>query len=340
MYLFFTILFFLFKKGTSNPNPFVCTVNSFGGSLIKKLVLEKEFNPKFSPNIFYFVSSDLPYFAAIIFFIAKVFKIKIIFNQNGTYFPAWFNGDCFKKNQIFAQYIYKADYIIFQSNFCKKMAQKFVLRQKINQPHSIIHNCARDTGFLRQRKYVIGKKIKICVAGSFNFKERLETAFDICKELAKYFRVYLNIFGKYDNKGYIKKNFKKNKSFSFAFKGKYQNSKIGKIFASHDLLIHTQPYDCCPSIICEAMASGLPLVAQQNGGIPELVGTKYCKFLIKSKTSCYKYDWGSPKKYALKIKKILCNSKYIKKYFKQRSQLFNEKTFYLKHKKVFAQILR
>ena len=39
-----------------------------------------------------------------------------------------------------------------------------------------------------------------------------------------------------------------------------------------DLLLHTKYNDPCPTVVLEAMASGLPVVYSASGGVPELVG--------------------------------------------------------------------
>jgi glycosyltransferase involved in cell wall biosynthesis len=39
-----------------------------------------------------------------------------------------------------------------------------------------------------------------------------------------------------------------------------------------DLLLHTKYNDPCPTVVLEALASGLPVVYSASGGVPELVG--------------------------------------------------------------------
>lgn len=335
--LFLKIFLVPFKQSTTKPNPLVCTVSSCGGGFLKKRILEQRSNFKYQPNILYFVSSDLPFFAKWFFLLAKRLSIKIVYNQNGTYFPAWFDGNCYKKNKAFATLINKSDYIIFQSKFCMRMAKKFLDQLMLKNRHSVIYNSTRECATY-QKKNALKNKIKICVAGTFNFKERLETVFQICNILSFDYNINLNIFGHYNRNKITIPN--KNKNLKISFRGNYNNSKINKIFSCHDLLIHTQPYDCCPTVICEAIANGLPFIAQKNGGIPELVGKEYFKYLVATNTSCLKYDWGNPEIYAKKIKKILKARNKIKKYLLKRSQINSEKHFMRKHDIIFQKVLK
>ncbi len=58
------------------------------------------------------------------------------------------------------------------------------------------------------------------------------------------------------------------------FLGPYSQERAPEIFQRAHLLLHTMALDCCPTVVIEAMACGLPVVYGASGGVPELVGSE------------------------------------------------------------------
>ena len=54
--------------------------------------------------------------------------------------------------------------------------------------------------------------------------------------------------------------------------GRYSQRDAPEIFRRAHVLLHTKVNDPCPSVVIEAMATGLPVVYPKSGGVPELVG--------------------------------------------------------------------
>lgn len=58
---------------------------------------------------------------------------------------------------------------------------------------------------------------------------------------------------------------------SVAFSGRIDNERIGALYASADLMLNPSTADNMPISILEALASGVPVVSTDAGGIPDLV---------------------------------------------------------------------
>jgi glycosyltransferase involved in cell wall biosynthesis len=54
--------------------------------------------------------------------------------------------------------------------------------------------------------------------------------------------------------------------------GAYTQRAAPDLFRRASLLLHTKVNDPCPTVVLEALASGLPVVYSASGGVPELVG--------------------------------------------------------------------
>src|SRR5262249_54972268 len=54
--------------------------------------------------------------------------------------------------------------------------------------------------------------------------------------------------------------------------GPYTQAEAPEVMRLADVLLHPKVNDPCPSVVLEALASGLPVAYSATGGVPELVG--------------------------------------------------------------------
>lgn len=60
---------------------------------------------------------------------------------------------------------------------------------------------------------------------------------------------------------------------NFYFHGYVEPNNLPKVYNSCDFMLNLSYADPCPNVVIEAMACGLPVIAPNSGGIPELIGT-------------------------------------------------------------------
>lgn len=129
--------------------------------------------------------------------------------------------------------------------------------------------------FLESAKLVLEKhpKIKFLIAGEGNLKEKL-------LEQAKALKIEKNVF----------------------FLGEIRN--MPQFYSKIDLFALTSSWEGTPIVIMEAIASGLPVLATNVGGVNEIINDKVGGFLVEPE---------NPDKFAQKLVYLIENPKIAKK---------------------------
>ena len=73
-------------------------------------------------------------------------KLPIILNQNGVFYPAWFKEDWEKRNLTLARIYHSADYVFWQSNFCRMASNKFLGKRTDNG--EVLYNAVYTERFI------------------------------------------------------------------------------------------------------------------------------------------------------------------------------------------------
>ena len=62
----------------------------------------------------------------------------MVHNQNGVFYPAWYEGDWQRQNEVMAHSYHLADYVFWQSEFCRRTANMFLGKRK--GPGEVLYN--------------------------------------------------------------------------------------------------------------------------------------------------------------------------------------------------------
>lgn len=298
-------------------------------------------------NILYLVSSSQPAHAELLIMQAKKRGVKVVWNQNGTSYPASEPVHWEKINEDMKKLIHKADYVIYQSKFCKDSADEFLGAFK--GPQSIIYNCVNTNLFMPRSEVRPLRPLTLLLGGNQYRRYRLETAFQTVAEIKKeVYDVQLIVTGKvaWDGKNEEECLHDAQKMMetlniinNVDFIGKYSQKDAPNIYCRADILLHTKWRDPCPGLVIEAMSCGLPVVYSDSGGMPELVGTT-AGIGVPARGSWEKVDPPDPKLLSVSILQVAERLDWYSTNTRKRAvEMFDISQYISQHKKIFQDVI-
>ena len=244
-----------------------------GGPYIKVKKLQKFFPEiiwKF--NIIY-VLSNSPKLNNWSIKLVKKRKTPLILNQNGVFYPAWYKGNYERKNLPISKIYHCADYVFWQSNFCRKASDRF-LGKRLGDGE-ILYNSV-DTKMFYPTKRKIDNIFKFLITGNIRKQNnyRIYSVLEAFQEITLNNKhVHLYMAGIIEDDEYLKDRVNKlNINEYITFLGPYSPKEAPFIYQMADAYVTMSFQDNCPTAVIEAMSCGLPILYSSSGGIPELVG--------------------------------------------------------------------
>lgn len=226
-------------------------------------------------NLVYLVSSARPEFAAVLVRWARSRGARFVWNQNGVAYPAWAGADYARINAPMREMLGLADYVIYQSEFCRASADRYVGRASARS--EILYNCVDTEVFSPRKEPLAGPPWVILVAGSHQQAERVTSALETVALLRGAGQdVRLTIAGRLEWEGAEREfetTVRRLEIERFVSRrGFFAQADAPELYRGAHVLLHTKYKDPCPTVVIEAMACGVPVVGARSGGMPELVG--------------------------------------------------------------------
>ncbi len=228
-------------------------------------------------NILYLVSSALPLFATVMLRYANKKGAKLVMNQDGVAYYGWHGSGWEKQNEPIAELLRQADYVFYQSEFCKVSADRFLGERK--GQFEILYNPVDTKVFIPTS--VPRKGTRILLAGSHQHFYRVKVAIEMMSYLITDIPdVHLTIAGRYVWRQNQQESLAEARDLTskldvvqiIDLRGEYSQKEAVSLLQQSDILLHTKYNDPCPRLVVEAMSCGLPIVYSNSGGVPELVG--------------------------------------------------------------------
>lgn len=230
-------------------------------------------------NVLYMVSSRIPGGAPQIAWFARRRGARLVWNQNGVAYPAWHGPGWERTNAPMAKLLRAADYVFYQSEFCKQSADRYLGAR--GGPWEILYNPVDTTVFTPAVSDPDPHHLVLLLGGTQYQFYRLATAIRTLAHVAKRRPdARLLVTGRLcwindeAEAGRIAHRLAVELGVEdrVTFLGPYTQIDAPSVFRQAHLLLHTKYNDPCPGVVIEAMACGLPVVYSHSGGVPELVG--------------------------------------------------------------------
>lgn len=249
-----------------------------GGPLVKVKRLRAAFPESWWRYTVVYTLSNTPYLPDIALGILKRRGVPIVHNQNGVFYPGWFQGDWQARNARMARSYHQADHVFYQSAFCRKSADKFLGER--TGPGEILYN-AVDTRLFSARADIHEERprpFRFLVTGKIDdhlFYRLESTLRGLAEARRQGLDCDLEIAGWVADAPLARAQILAEQlglSEAVTFTGPYTQERAPYIYRQADAYVMTKHNDPCPNTVLEALACGLPVLYSDSGGVGELVG--------------------------------------------------------------------
>ena len=162
----------------------------------------------------------------------------------------------------------KADGIIYQSLYSKRLIESYLTPRKKDAKWSVIYNGIEPDWC---GNFIPHKGINITIIGKHRRHKRLKEIIEIFIEFLKsYSDTNLHIFGRlHDNKEVCHSRIK--------YYGHVDREKMFEQLRKTDMSLHLSKRDCAPNSVVEYLSAGIPVITTNNcGGATEMCHIPGC----------------------------------------------------------------
>ena len=268
-------------RRNESPGPII----SFGGVLdaqrllhggaVKLLHLRDAFGwNEQSFNLLYLVSSAPPAFAEDLVNRCKKLGIPLVWNQNGVAYSAWAGKDVERYNNPMRRLRSMADYVVYQSAFCRDSAERFL--GPCGAPSEILFNPVDLEKFRPAADPLPTSPLRLLTLGTHGYARRVLSTLHCARMLTDSGTdCSLTIAGRLGWTGGLAETRREIARLHLDKRvnilSSFTQEEAAELYRGHHILLHPKYLDPCPTVVIEALSSGLPVVASASGGLPEMV---------------------------------------------------------------------
>ena len=246
---------------------------NLGGPLVKVKRLQSYFPQHIWNYNLAYILSNAPYLPEAALDLLRSWRVPIVLNQNGVFYPGWYAADWKRQNEIMSQAYHRANFVFWQSAFCRRSADQF-LGKRVGEGE-ILFNAIDIKHFVPVENY-IKRPFVFLLTGKIgrHLGYRLEsTIAGLARARNAGLDAKLLIAGWVENVSAVRLLVERHRlSEHVMITGTYTQERAPLIYQRGDAYVMTKYLDPCPNTVIEALACGLPILYSASGGVPELVG--------------------------------------------------------------------
>ena len=293
-------------------------------------------------NMLYLVSSASPPHAMELVRFAKARGVKFVWNQNGVAYPAWAGPFTDDVNDPMRALLREADYVVYQSAFCRASADR--LLGSACCPSEVLFNPVDTALFSPAETPPPLAEIRLLAMGTHTYADRVLVTLRCLAELRRAGRAArLTIAGAMQWPHAAEEVRRTIDELGLrelvTLRPAFSQSEAAEMCRAHHVLLHPKYMDPCPTVVIEALASGLPVVGPVSGGLPELVDAGSGRLLPVPE------DWGQmhspdPSAMAAAVGEIAADWPGFSALARQRAlALFRVESWIARHGEIFGRLL-
>lgn len=240
-----------------------------GGTAKAQKLNERFPNSPLDFSLLYLGSTWLPRDLRPLLRLARRRRIPVVVNQDGVGYPGWAGNRTEAVNRPLRRSLHAADHVLYQSEFSKRSADRFLGERRGSW--EVLPNAVDVGHFSPTGSSPTGGPV-LLLGGDQTQAYRLELALKtLAALLAQHPDARLLVTGRLVSpvEPLVGELGLRDR---VELVGDYAQRDAPAVFRRAHLLLHTKVLDPCPTLVLEAMATGLPVVYPASGGTVELVG--------------------------------------------------------------------
>ena len=240
-----------------------------GGTAKAQKLSERFPNSPSDFSVLYLGSTWLPRDLGPLLRLARRRRIPVVVNQDGVGYPGWAGDGTDAFNRPLRRALQAADHVLYQSEFSKRSADRFL--GEARGSWEVLPN-AVDVDHFTPAENPPGDGPVLLLGGDQTQVYRIELALrTLGALLPRHPDALLLVTGRLVSPAAPLVDALGLRNH-VELVGEYAQRDAPVVFRRAHLLLHTKVMDPCPTLVLEAMATGLPVVYPASGGTVELVG--------------------------------------------------------------------